>query len=75
VEAFEFLAEFDRSTAYGLTATSRGWRIRAAFLHVCGHSDLKGPHTFHSADRMRHPRTAKGGRFANRLYSQLVENS
>ena len=36
---------------------SRGWRIRPAFWHLCTHSDFQGPHTFHSAERMRHPRT------------------
>ncbi|MGA3166325.1 MAG: hypothetical protein ABSF14_09425 [Terriglobia bacterium] len=34
----------------------RGWRIRAAFWHVCGHSDLQGAHTFQDAERMCHPR-------------------
>jgi hypothetical protein len=34
----------------------RGWRILAAFWHVCGHSDLQGAHTFQDAERMCHPR-------------------
>jgi hypothetical protein len=33
----------------------RGWRIRAAFWHVWGHSNLQGAHTFRNAERMRHP--------------------
>ncbi|MGA3165896.1 MAG: hypothetical protein ABSF14_07225 [Terriglobia bacterium] len=33
----------------------RGWRIRAAFWHVCGNGDLQRAHTFQNAERMRHP--------------------
>jgi len=32
-----------------------GWRICAAFWHVCERSNLQGAHTFQNAERMRHP--------------------